>query len=293
MSETRLRIALQKSGRLHDDSMNLLERCGVRVNVNTSTLFCHCKNLPIDLLFVRVGDIPNLVADGLCDVGVIGENIFAETAKTTQQQIQVVQKLGFSRCQLKIAVPQGVSFNSIADLNGKRIATSYPVLLQNYLNDNQVTADITKLSGSVEIAPRLGLADAICDIVSTGQTLEANNLKAVTEVFKSEAILVSGISLKDNDRNTILELLLNRINGVLQAKESKYILFHAPKDKLAQIQKLLPGNESATVMPLESMPDKMAVHVVSSEGVFWETLEKLKKAGASSILVLPIEKMLS
>jgi len=293
MTETRLRIALQKSGRLHNDSMDLLERCGIRVITNTNTLFCHCKNLPIDLLFVRVGDIPNLVADGLCDVGIIGENVFAETAADTQEKIKVVQNLGFSRCQLKIAIPSNQAFDSIQDLTGKRIATSYPVLLEKYLTDNQVSADITKLSGSVEIAPRLGLADAICDIVSTGQTLEANNLKAVADVFSSEATLIRCNTLKDEEKSHILALLLSRMNGVLQAKESKYILFHAPKDKLRTIQKLLPGNESATLMPLEDMPDKMAVHVVSSEGIFWETLEKLKKAGASSILVLPIEKMLS
>ena len=284
----RLKIAIQKKGRLNDNSIELLRSCGLKINQN-GALLCRIKNLPIDLLFVRDDDIPTLVSENICDLGIVGNNILQEKQS---RNLSILKNLGFSRCRLSIAVPKDNNYTSPNDLQNKRIATSYPNLLSQFLNKNKLQADIVPLSGSVEIAPRLDIADAICDLVSTGQTLEENNLCEVSNIFESEAVLVRSNMNSDNEKQAILNLLLRRIDGVLSAKDSEYIMFHAPKSTLQKIQKLLPGCETPTVLALDKRNDKVAVHVVSPEGVFWKTLENLKQAGASSILVLPIEKMM-
>jgi len=297
-NDNRLRIAIQKKGRLNSDSVELLLKCGLKMSLSKNTLFCHVQNLPIDLLFVRDDDIPTLVMDKICDVGIVGENVLLEhkvfqNRNGNSEPYCVERKLGFGRCRLSIAIPADKNYSSNQDLNNKQIATSYPHLLEKYLNENNVNADILTLSGSVEIAPRLNMADAICDLVSTGRTLEENNLKEVAEILSSEAVLIKSSSELTGEKNKIYERLLRRIVGVQKAQESKYIMFHAPKDKLYEITKLLPGSETPTIVPLEENDDKMAVHIVSKEGIFWDKLEQLKEAGASSILVMPIEKMMS
>jgi len=294
--KSRLRIAIQKNGRLNSDSLDLLQQCGIKIRVKQNTLLCHAENLPIDILFVRDDDIPTLVKDEVCDLGIVGENVLLENMLPSEKdinKIDIVKKLGFSRCRLSIALPANVDFFGPASLQNSKIATSYPNLLRSYLNQHQVAADIMTIAGSVEIAPRLGMADAICDLVATGGTLEEHNLKEVAEIMQSQAVLIKTLQELSAEKAQTLELLLRRIDGVLKAQESKYIMFHAPKTALNFIKDILPGFEAPTVMPLEGSEDKVAVHVVSREGVFWTTLEKLKLAGASSILVLPIEKMLN
>lgn len=289
MQKRRLKIALQKKGRLNNDSLDLLRRCGLKINLKNNALLCHIQNLPIDLLFVRDDDIPTLVSEGICDIGIVGNNVLQEKQYA---DLNSIKTLGFGQCRLSIAVPNDTTFNDVSNLANKRIATSYPNLLKAYLNKNKINASVIILAGSVEIAPRLNIADAICDLVSTGQTLEENNLRETRTIFKSEAVLIKSSEVLDSERSSILDLLQRRIDGVLQAQERKYIVFHAPKTALQSIQTLLPGCESPTILSLESSPEKVAVHVVSKEGIFWETLENLKQAGASSILILPIEKMM-
>jgi ATP phosphoribosyltransferase len=297
---TRLRIAIQKSGRLNNDSMDLLTRCGLKMRVQPQALLCHVENLPIDILFVRDDDILTLVSDNVCDLGIVGENVLHEKALQMQEEqpqdqdpFLLVKQLGFSRCRLSIAFPEGKTFEGPASLENMRIATSYPYLLKQYLAQHQVNAQSVTISGSVEIAPRLGMADAICDLVSTGRTLEENNLKEVSPVIQSQAVLIKSNLDFTAEKQEVFDLLLRRINGVQKAQESKYIMFHAPKSALPAIKEILPGCETPTIMALEGIEDKVAVHLVSTEGVFWTTLEELKKVGAYSILVLPIEKMLN
>lgn len=293
----RLRVAIQKSGRLNNDSMDLLIRCGLKFRPSKNSLLCHAENLPIDILFVRDDDIPTLIMDGVCDLGIIGENVLLEQTinkeNEAQKKFDTIKKLGFSRCRLSVAVPDDKLFNSINCLAGLRIATSYPNLLLAYLQRNNIDAEVMVISGSVEITPRLDMADAICDLVSTGITLEENNLKELDQVIESQAVLIQTKTSLNPKKIESLNLLLRRIDSVLKAQESKYIMFHAPKSSLESIKNILPGCETPTLMQLEGDNDKVAVHVVSSEGIFWHTLEKLKQAGASSILVLPIEKMLN
>ncbi len=293
-AQSRLRIAIQKSGRLNNDCMNLLSQCGLKIRLTPKTLYAHCENLPIDILLVRDDDIPTLIISNVCDLGIIGENVLYEQLSDNNEQKNYccVKKLGFSQCRLSIALPKEKNFNSLQDLNGCQIATSYPNLLKNYLNKNNITARIIPISGSVEVAPRLGMADAICDLVSTGATLSENNLKEVDVVLQSQAVLIKTKSNFNLEKQAIFELLKRRIDGVLKAQDSKYIMFHAPKESLEAIKSILPGCETPTIMTLEGVDDKVAVHVVSTEGIFWNTLEKLKQAGANSILVLPIEKMM-
>lgn len=298
LEQQRLKIAIQKKGRLNQESIDLLSRCGLKLRYSKNTLLSHAENLPIDVLFVRDDDIPTLVMDGVCDIGIVGENVLLEKAiyqknNGNPDAFELVKKLGFSRCRLSIAFPQGKPYLGTPSLHGLRIATSYPHLLQLYLNDNQINAEVITISGSVEIAPRLGMADAICDLVSSGQTLEENNLCEVAKVIDSQAVLIKSNNSLVEEMATLYELLLSRMCGVLQAQESKYIMFHAPKTALSDIKHLLPGFETPTVLPLENSEDTVAVHLVSKEGVFWNTLEKLKQMGASSILVLPIEKMMT
>ncbi|MFI4938646.1 MAG: ATP phosphoribosyltransferase [Candidatus Berkiellales bacterium] len=288
----RLILAIQKKGRLSDDSLNLLKRCGLTLLSSKSSLFYSAENFPMDVLLVRDDDIPVLVRDQVCDLGIVGENVLSEHETAFKKNtLERIKNLGFGRCRLTLAIPKEVSYSDFSYFEGKRIATSYPNLLGSYLTKNQIQAEIIEISGSVEITPRLGMAEAICDLVSTGRTLGENNLKEVVTVLESQAVLVKTQNLSAS-KNEILTVLLRRIEGVLQAQESKYILFHAPKAAMETIQKLLPGSEIPTVLTLIGSEEKVAVHVVSRETVFWGTLEKLREAGASSILVMPVEKMM-
>lgn len=291
--KTRIRIALQKKGRLAQESLTLLQRCGLKFRLKDNALLTHVDNFPIDLLFVRDDDIPTLVFDDLADGGIVGENVLNEAALAfPDKQYTLVLPLGNCLCRLSIAVPEQAAYDTPASLDGKRIATSYPLLLKNYLDQYRIAADILQLSGSVEVAPRLGMADAICDLVSSGQTLEENKLREVAVVMHSQAVFIQSTRLVPESLQQVFDLLKRRIQAVQQAMERKYILFHAPKQALDTICRQLPGAESPTIIPLPANPDKVAVHVVSSEGIFWNTLENIQALGASSILVLPIEKML-
>ncbi|MBN9288824.1 MAG: ATP phosphoribosyltransferase [Gammaproteobacteria bacterium 39-13] len=289
-ANARLTIAIQKKGRLSEDSIALLQRCGLKLLSSKSSLFYSAENLPIDLLLVRDDDIPTLIRDKVCDLGIIGENVLQEQENAENGEVfDRVKLLGFGRCRLSIACPKE---STVSSLQGKRIATSYPNLLNKYLNENNIDAKVINISGSVEIAPRLKMSEAICDLVSTGRTLEENNLKEVMVILQSQAVLVKASEAISPEKMEVYDLLLRRIDGVLQAQESKYILFHAPKNAINDIKKLLPGSEAPTIVPLAECNERVAVHVVSREGVFWSTLEKLRAAGASAILVLPVEKMM-
>ncbi|MDK9758029.1 ATP phosphoribosyltransferase [Vibrio sp. D173a] len=297
MQTQRLRIAIQKKGRLSKESQALLKKCGVKFNVMGERLVVHSENMPIDLLLVRDDDIPGLIMDGVVDLGFIGENELEEVRldrKALGEPYEFVQlrRLDFGGCRLSIAIDKDEEYNGPQDLAGKRIATTYPQLLKAYMDEVGVPFSTCMLTGSVEVAPRASLADAIADLVSTGATLEANGLKEAEIIFKSKATLIQRIGEFDADKVALIEKLLTRMQGVQQAKESKYIMLHAPAEKLDQIKALLPGAEDPTVLPLSADKQKVAVHLVSTENLFWETMEQLKELGASSILVLPIEKMM-
>ena len=296
--DVRLKLAVQKSGRLTDPSVDLLVRCGLKLSRGKDQLIGYGENMPLDLLFVRDDDIPDLVQEDVSDLGLVGLNVIEEkrlelAARGTAARFTVLRSLDFGRCRLSIAVPDGASFDGPGSLQGKRIATTYPFLLARYLAERSIEAEIVTLSGAVEIAPRLGRADAICDLVSTGSTLVANRLHEVETVLESHAVLIRTPIALPAIKDEWVERLLMRIDGVQQVKESKYIMLHAPRSALAEIRRLLPGSESPTIIPLEGHPDKVAIHAVCRENVFWETLESLKKAGASALLVLPVEKMLA
>ena len=295
--QQRLRIAIQKSGRLTDHSLDLLARCGLKYSRGKDQLMCYGENMPLDVLFVRDDDIPDLVQEDVCDLGLVGLNVIEEkrlamATRGAQARFELIQRLDFGRCRLALAVPDEFAYQGLASIAGRRIATTYPNVLARFLRENSLQAEIVTLSGAVEIAPRLGRADLICDLVSTGSTLLANHLREVCTVLQSEAALIrTPVPLSDEKADWVRRLLL-RIDGVQQVRESKYIMLHAPRSALSQIAKLLPGSESPTVIPLDGHGDKVAVHAVCRENVFWETLESLKAAGASSLLVLPVEKML-
>jgi ATP phosphoribosyltransferase len=293
----RLRLAIQKSGRLSTDSLDLLGRCGIKVKAPKEKLLLHSENFPVDILFVRDDDIPQLVMDGVCDLGIVGQNVLEETALERRNAgnghaYAVERVLDFGGCRLAIALPEDRAYSGPGDLSGLRIATTYPQLTRRFFVEKKIQAEIVYLSGSVEVAPRLGLAEAICDLVATGSTLEANRLRAVETIFKSKATLIRGDRPLATAKAHALEILLRRIDGVQLASEAKYIMLHAPKAALADIKRLLPGSENPTILPLAGDDSKVALHAVCQEAVFWETMESLKKAGASSILVLPIEKMM-
>jgi ATP phosphoribosyltransferase len=297
-SEPRIKIALQKSGRLTEHSMDLLRRCGLKFTQSKDQLFCFGENMPVDLLLVRDDDIPALVSEDVCDLGIVGLNTVAEKRHYMQQDGQnalfdQVYQLDFGHCRLSIAAPEDTAFDGVSSLHNKRIATSYVATLRNFLQTNLIDAEIVFFSGAVEIAPKLGRADFICDLVSTGATLAANQLREVQTILESEAIIIQTRAPLVPSKQDWVNRILQRLNGVLQVRESKYIMLHAPRSALAEISALLPGSEYPTVIPLEGDGDKVAVHAVCRENVFWETLENLKKAGASSLLVLPVEKMLS
>ncbi|MEP7246831.1 MAG: ATP phosphoribosyltransferase [Gammaproteobacteria bacterium] len=298
MDEGRLKLAVQKSGRLTDPSLDLLIRCGLKISRGKDQLMAYGENMPLDVLFVRDDDIPDLVQEDVCDLGLVGINVLEEKrlellSLGQKARFKQLRTLDFGRCRLSLAVPHGVSYEGAASLRGKRIATTYPFTLGNYLRERDVKADIVTLSGAVEIAPRLGRADLICDLVSSGSTLQANHLREVETVLESYAAIIRTPLDLSPEKDEWVERLLMRIEGVQQVKESKYIMLHAPRSALAEIRRLLPGSESPTIIPLEGFPDKVAIHAVCRENVFWETLESLKKAGASALLVLPVEKMLA
>lgn len=293
----RLTIAVQKSGRLSEQSIKLLKACGVKFNLHEARLLAHSQNQPIDLLRVRDDDIPGLVMDGVVDLGFVGENVLEETrlervATGLNADYKGLRPLEFGQCRLSIAVPKEDNYQGLSDLNGKRIATTYPYLLQNYLKQQGIQASTAVLTGSVEVAPRAGLADAICDLVSTGATLEANGLQEKDVIFTSQAQLIQRPEALSAGKQALVDQLLPRLDGVQLAKESKYIMLHAPKVALEQVATLLPGAEDPTILPLSHNDRMVAVHVVSTETLFWETMEQLKAIGCSSILVLPIEKMM-
>jgi ATP phosphoribosyltransferase len=287
----RLRIAVQKSGRLSDRSLDLVRDAGLRVVKGTNDLLYRVENYPIDLLRVRDDDIPTFVADGVCDLGIVGENVLEE-GRNGGPTAEVVMPLGFGRCTLKIAVPPTLAYADAGSLGGLRIATSYPRVLRRWLDDRGVAADIVVMRGAVEVAPRLKLAHAICDLVSTGATLEANGLAARETVLDSQAVLIRSPVAPEPELADLLASVVERMAGVVASQGAKYVMLNAPRAALDQITAILPGAGSPTVMPLSGRDDAVAVHAVCQEAVFWETLEKLKAAGASAILVLPIEKMM-
>jgi ATP phosphoribosyltransferase len=297
-SEQRIRIAVQKTGRLTDHSLDLLERCGLKITRGKDQLICYGENMPIDLLLVRDDDIPGLVSDDICDLGIVGLNIVEEKRQTLQNGggealYKQVYELDFGHCRLSIAAPDDTEYSGPESLENCNIATSYAGILRDYLNKNNVSANIVYFSGAVEIAPKLGTADYICDLVSSGATLAANGLKEVDVLLESEAIIIQTLAKLSDEKQALVDRILQRLDGVLQVRESKYIMLHAPRSALSEIRRLLPGSEAPTVIPLEGTGDKIAVHAVCREYVFWETLENLKAAGASSLLVLPVEKMLA
>ena len=294
----RLRIALQKKGRLSKDCNELLKQCGVKINWNEQRLIAYAENMPFEILRVRDDDIPGLVFEGVVDLGIIGENVLEEEelgrlARGEQIEYKKLRTLDFGGCRLSLAIDRDRSYNGVQDFVNSRIATSYPNLLKRYMNEKGVAFKSTLLNGSVEVAPSAGLADAICDLVSSGATLEANGLKEVEVIYQSKACLIQRAEPLSAEKQALVDRLLTRIQGVQQAAESKYIMLHAPKDKLKEITALLPGVENPTILPLANDSARVAMHVVSQENLFWETMEQLKEMGASSVLVLPIEKMLA
>ena len=291
---SRLRVAIQKSGRLSERSLEVLRNCGLKFARSKDQLFWYGQDFPVDLLLVRDDDIPRLLLDGVCELGIVGENIAREVMleRDGGAELSCLRRLGFGHCRLSIAVPEERRIASLDELEGARIATSYPQLTRDLLAQRGVRATIVELSGSVEIAPGLGTADAIADLVSTGTTLRANHLRELEVLFRSEAALFGRTNGISSEKRALLDRLLARLEGVMQAAESKYVMLHAPREALQRITELLPGVEHPSIMPLEGS-DRIAVHAVCGETVFWEHLEALKAAGASAILVLPVEKMLA
>ncbi len=292
---SRLRVAIQKSGRLTERSLALLQSCGLSFARSKDKLFWYGRDFPVDLLLVRDDDIPRMLLDGVCELGIVGENIAREVMlqRNGGSGLTRLRKLGFGQCRLSLAVPENGSFNSASDLDGARVATSYPALTRSLLAEKGVSARIVELSGSVEIAPGLGTADAIADLVSTGATLRANHLRELEVLFESTASLYGAEAELPAQKQELLTRLLARLDGVLQAAESKYVMLHAPRSAIDRITRLLPGVEHPSLMDLEGAPDRVALHAVCREALFWEHLEALKAAGASAILVLPVEKMLA
>jgi ATP phosphoribosyltransferase len=294
----RIKIAIQKSGRLTEQSLDLLQRCGLKYTRGPDQLIAFGENMPVDVLLVRDDDIPGLVRDDVCDLGIAGLNIVEEKRLHFLEQdpitpFQIIRSLDYGHCRLAFAYPDGSPLRSVRDLAGKKVATSYPSIVRDYLRRNQVDAGVVEFSGAVEIAPSLGRAEAICDLVSTGSTLLANKLREGETILESHAVILQTPVAVPAEKIEWINRLLQRVEGVMQVRESKYIMMHAPKSALAKISALLPGSEAPTVLPLDSRDDRVAVHVVCRENVFWETLEALKSAGATSILVVPVEKMLA
>jgi len=281
----KIKIAIQKAGRLNEDSLQILKDCGISIDNGRDQLKAEARNFPLEVLYLRNGDIPQYLRDGVVDIAILGENLLIEKGK----DLTIIEKLGFSKCRVSLAVPKGVRYNSVKDLEGKRIATSYPVTVQEYLAGKGVNAELHIINGSVEIAPNIGLADAICDIVSSGSTLFKNNLKEVEVLLKSEAVIAVAPELSA-EKKQILDRLQFRIKSVLRARESRYVLMNAPVEKIEEISSILPGMKSPTVMPLAE-EGWCSIHTVLQKDKFWEIIDQLKAAGAEGILVCPIEKM--
>ncbi|PPI88202.1 ATP phosphoribosyltransferase [Candidatus Pantoea edessiphila] len=297
LNNNRVRIAIQKSGRLSDDSKELLIRCGIKINLEQQGLITLAENMPIDILRVRDDDIPGLVMDRVVDLGIVGENVLEEELLTRLAQgdnpgYVILRHLDFGKCRLSIAIPVNHEYIGLKCLNNARIATSYPHLLKKYLDQKGITFRICMLNGSVEVAPRASLADAICDLISTGATLEANGLKEVEVIYRSKAVIVQHDGEMVAFKKDLIKKMMTRIKGVIKARESKYIMLHVPSKCLNDVINLLPGAEYPTILPLSGNVDRVAMHIVSSETLFWETMEKLKTLGVTSILVLPIEKIM-
>ena len=282
----KIKIAIQKSGRLYEDSLKLLKNCGIDLKPGLNKLKTEADNFPLEVYFLRDDDIPQYVEDAVADIGIVGEN----TVKEKNRQVTIIEKLGFGKCRLSVAVSRNTAYNGLKSLNGKKIATSYPVILQQYLQDNKVEAEIHEISGSVEIAPGIGLADAIVDLVSSGSTLFMNGLKETETILHSEAVLIRNDKL-NKEQLALVDKLLFRLRAVKKASNNKYILLNAPNENLKKIIQLLPGMKSPTVLPLAE-PGWSSVHSVLNENEFWDIIEKLKEAGAQGILVVPIEKMI-
>ncbi len=292
----RIKVAIQKSGRLTEQSLDLLQRCGLKYTKGPDQLIAFGENMPVDVLLVRDDDIPGLVRDDVCDLGIAGLNIVEEKRlhfleEDPAEPFRIIRSLDYGQCRLAFAYPDGSSFRTASDLAGRKIATSYPSIVRDYLRRQGISATVVEFSGAVEIAPNLGRADAICDLVSTGATLVANKLREGETILESRAVILQTPVQVPAEKSEWINRLLQRVEGVMQVRESKYIMMHAPKSALAQIAALLPGSEAPTVLPLDGRDDRVAVHVVCREDVFWETLESLKAAGATSVLVVPVEKM--
>ncbi len=281
-----LRIAIQSKGRLNEDSMKLLAEAGIKVGTSKRTLLTAAKNFPIEILFLRDDNIPETVADGVADIGIVGLN----ELKEKNANVNIVRPLGFGGCRLSLAIPKEITYDNPSWFNNKKIATSYPHILQNYLQEQNIQAEIHVITGSVEISPSIGLADAIFDIVSSGSTLISNNLKEVERILESEAVMIATPGLSDEKQDLLNELLF-RIEAVKSAEDKKYVLMNAPKDKVSDIVKVLPGIKSPTIMPLAES-DWCSIHTVLDETRFWEIIGQIKANGAQGILVLPIEKMI-
>lgn len=281
-----LRIAIQSKGRLYEDTMNLLTESDIKIGSSKRTLLVQSSNFPLEVLYLRDDDIPQSVASGVADVGIVGENEFCEKA----EDAEIIKRLGFSKCRLSLAIPKAIDYKGLEWFNGKKIATSYPVILNKFLKENNITADVHVITGSVEIAPGIGLADAIFDIVSSGSTLVSNNLREVEVVMQSEALLIGNKNLSQ-EKKDILAQILFRMEAVRQAEDKKYVRMNAPKEKMQEIIDVLPGLKSPTIIPLAD-PDWCSVHAVLDQKTFWDIIGKLKELGAQGILVTPIEKMI-
>jgi len=297
-TQARIKIAIQKNGRLTEHCLELLQQCGLKYSRGRDQLIGYGENMPVDILLVRDDDIPGLVRDDVCDLGICGFNVLEEkrlafASKGISQPFKLLQKLDYGHCRLAFAYPEGSNLSNASQFNGETIATSYPRIVEDYLKRHKLNASVVEFSGAVEIAPSLGRAQVICDLVSTGATLAANRLVEGETILQSVACLVQTPIDIPPEKTEWVNRLVERIAGVQQVRGSKYIMMHAPRSALREISALLPGAESPTVLPLEGAEGKVAVHVVCRETVFWETLESLKRIGASSILVLPIEKMLA
>jgi len=280
-----LKIAIQKSGRLYEESLQLLKDCGILINNGKDQLKVSVDNFPMEIMYLRNSDIPQYLEDGVVDIAIVGENLLVEK----QKKIEIIQNLGFSKCRVSLAIPKEIETDDIGYFQGKRIATSYPNTLKSFLLKNNISADIHVISGSVEIAPNIGLADGICDIVSSGSTFFKNGLRETITILKSEAVLAK-TSLLSNDKQSILEKFLFRIQSVLRAKNSKYILMNVPNDKIAEISNILPVLKSPTVIPLAEK-NWSSIHSVIDAERFWEVIDELKEKGAQDILIIPIDKM--
>jgi len=293
----RLRIAVQKSGRLSESSLALLGQCGLAFRQSRDKLFCFGENLPIDLLLVRDDDIPGLIADGVCELGVVGRNVLLERRLALEpdarDKVQERRALGFGRCRLALALPVGEPYEQLSDLAGRRIATTYPKILAQFLEREGVAAQVVELSGSVEIAPRIGTADAICDLVSSGATLAANQLREVAPVMESEAVLAATATHFADPRGALIDLLLRRLDGVLAVRESKLVLLRTSRERLAEVSRLLPGGPIPTITSVDGHPDEVSLQALCLGAISWNQMEAMQRAGARALMVLPVEKMLA